>query len=54
MALNPFEIRLETLKMSKEMLDQKFQVQLELMHRMIDQAAEVNGDAKAPLISVAI
>tara|TARA_B100000085_G_C18524495_1_gene505144 strand:+ start:1401 stop:1634 length:234 start_codon:yes stop_codon:yes gene_type:complete len=46
MAMNPFEIRLETLRMSKEMLDQKFQVQLDLMHRMIDQAADVNGDVK--------
>lgn len=46
MAMNPFEIRLETLRMAKEMLDTNFQVQQDLMHRMIDQAADVNGDVK--------
>lgn len=44
MAMNPFEIRLETLRMAKEMLDQNYQVQQDLMHRMIDQTSEVNGD----------
>jgi predicted small secreted protein len=44
MTMNPFEIRLETLRMAKEMLDQNYNVQQDLMCRMIDQTAEINGN----------
>ena len=40
MSKNPFEIRLETLKMAKEMADQQFQLQMDFMHRMMDQSSE--------------
>ena len=46
MSMNPFEIRLETLRMAKEMLDQQYQTQSDLMYRMIDQTTEVNGNIK--------
>ena len=44
MTMNPFEIRLETLRMAKEMLDQNYNVQQDLMCRMIDQTAEISGN----------
>ena len=37
---NPFEIRLETLKMAKEMLDQQLEFQNNLMYQMVDQTKE--------------
>ena len=46
MSMNPFEIRLETLRMAKEMLDQQYQTQSDLMYRMIDQTQDVNGNIK--------
>ena len=37
---NPFEIRLETLKMAKEMMDQQHDLQIQFMYQMCDQAKE--------------
>ena len=36
MSKNPFEIRLETLKMAKEMMDQAYDAQIQQMHMGID------------------
>ena len=38
MSKNPYEIRLETLKMAKEMLDQQWQMGERLMGEMVEQA----------------
>ena len=43
---NPYEVRLETLKMAKEMVDQEFFLKENLMNRMIDQAVETGEDIK--------
>ena len=40
MSKNPYEVRLETLKMAKEMLDQQYFAKENLMNRMLDQAHE--------------
>ena len=40
MSKNPYECRLETLKMAKEMLDQQYFLKENLMNRMLDQATE--------------
>ena len=40
MSKNPYECRLETLKMAKEMLDQQYFLKENLLHRMMDQATE--------------
>ena len=40
MSKNPYEIRLETLKMAKEMLDQQWQMGERLMGEMVEQAKE--------------
>ena len=40
MSKNPFEIRLETLKMAKEMADQQFQLQMDFMHRMMEDSRD--------------
>ena len=44
MSKNPYEIRLETLKMAKEMADQQFQLQMDFMHRMMDENQETGKD----------
>ena len=44
MSKNPYEIRLETLKMAKEMADSKYCLQQDIMYRMIDQAMEKRED----------
>lgn len=46
---NPFEIRLETLKMAKDMMDQQLGMQMDFAHRMIDQAKETGADVKETL-----
>ena len=46
MSKNPYEIRLETLKMAKEMADQQFQLQMDFMNRMIDENQETGKDIK--------
>tara|TARA_Y100000114_G_scaffold142804_1_gene149749 strand:- start:321 stop:557 length:237 start_codon:yes stop_codon:yes gene_type:complete len=46
---NPFEIRLETLKMAKEMLDQQLEFQTNLMYQMVDQTKEAGKDIKETL-----
>lgn len=46
MSKNPYEIRLDVLKMAKEMADQQFQLQLDLMHRMMDQSSEEGKNIK--------
>ena len=46
MSKNPYEIRLETLRMAKEMADQQFQLQMDFMYRMMDQANEAGTDIK--------
>ena len=46
MSKNPYEVRLETLKMAKEMVDQQFNLQMDMMHRMIDQANDAGKDIK--------
>ena len=46
MSKNPYEIRLETLKMAKEMADQQFQLQMDFMHRMMDENQETGKDLK--------
>jgi len=43
---NPFEIRLETLKMAKEMLDQANAQQMDMIHHALDQWKEAGKDAK--------
>ena len=43
---NPFEIRLETLKMAKEMMDQQYNLQEQMMYQMIDQAREHGQNVK--------
>ena len=44
MSKNPYEIRLETLRMAKEMADTQFCLQQDIMYRMIDQAQEKRMD----------
>ena len=46
MSKNPYEVRLETLKMAKEMVDQQFNLQMDLMFNMIDQAKESGENVK--------
>jgi hypothetical protein len=43
---NPFEIRLETLKMAKEMMDQQHDLEMNKWFQMIDQAKEHGQDVK--------
>ena len=56
MSKNAYEIRLETLRMAKEMADSKYCLQQDIMYRMIDQAVEKREDiekairAHAPLM----
>ena len=44
MSKNAYEIRLETLRMAKEMADSKYCLQQDIMYRMIDQAVEKRED----------
>ena len=44
MSKNAYEIRLETLRMAKEMADTQFCLQQDIMYRMIDQAQEKRMD----------
>ena len=44
MSKNAYEIRLETLRMAKEMADSKYCLQQDIMYRMIDQAMEKRED----------
>ena len=46
MSKNPYECRLETLKMAKEMLDQQYFLKENLLHRMMDQAQESQQSVK--------
>ena len=46
---NPFEIRLETLKMAKEMMDQQYDMQMNMMYQMVDQAKEHGQNVKEAL-----
>ena len=46
MSKTPYEIRLETLKMAKEMADQQFHLQQDFMYRMMDQAQESRQSVK--------
>ena len=46
MSKNPYEIRLETLRMAKEMADTEFCLQQDFMYRMMDQAMEKREDIK--------
>ena len=46
MSKNPYECRLETLKMAKEMLDQQYFLKENLLHRMMDQAQERRQSVK--------
>ena len=46
MSKNPYEIRLETLRMAKEMADTEFCLQQDFMYRMMDQAIEKREDIK--------
>ena len=46
MSKNPYEIRLETLKMAKEMVDQQFQLQMDFMFRMMEQSHEEGNNIK--------
>lgn len=43
---NPFEIRLETLKMAKEMMDQQVDMQQQLMYQMLDEAKDAGKSVK--------
>lgn len=43
---NPFEIRLETLKMAKEMMDQAYATQMDLTHQALEQWKEAGKDAQ--------
>lgn len=52
MALTPYEIRLELLKMSKDMLEQDFHARREVALRKWEQAANKNEDAKELLTEV--
>ena len=44
MSRNAYEIRLETLRMAKEMADTQFCVEQDIMYRMIDQGVEKRQD----------
>ena len=44
MSKNAYEIRLETLRMAKEMVDTTYCLQQDIMYRMIDQAVEKRED----------
>ena len=46
MSKNAYEIRLDTLRMAKEMADQQFQLQMDFMNRMIDENQEAGKDIK--------
>ena len=46
MSKNPYEIRLETLRMAKERADTEFCLQQDFMYRMMDQAMEKREDIK--------
>ena len=46
MSKNAYEIRLETLRMAKEMADTEFCLQQDFMYRMMDQAMEKREDIK--------
>lgn len=52
MALTPYEIRLELLKMSKDMLEQDFHTRRETALRKWEQAVSQNKDAKEFLTEV--
>ena len=43
---NPFEIRLETLKMAKEMMDQAYDSQMDMTHQALEQWKEAGKDAQ--------
>ena len=43
---NPFEIRLETLKMAKEMLDQAHAQQMDIMYQTFEQWKDAGKDAQ--------
>ena len=43
---NPFEIRLETLKMAKEMMDQAYATQMDMIHQALEQWKEAGKDAQ--------
>ena len=43
---NPFEIRLETLKMAKDMMDKQLEMQEQFMYQMLDQAKEQGQNIK--------
>ena len=43
---NPYEIRLETLKMAKEMLDQAYHTQMDLTYQTLEQWKEAGKDAQ--------
>lgn len=44
MSKNPFEIRLETLKMAKEMMDQQLNLQEQFAHQVLNQYIEAGKD----------
>ena len=44
MSKNAYEIRLDTLRMAKEMADTQFCLEQDIMYRMIDQAQEKRMD----------
>lgn len=46
---NPFEIRLETLKMAKEMMDKQLELQEQFMYQMLEQAKESGKDIQETL-----
>ena len=46
MSKNAYEIRLDTLRMAKEMADTEFCLQQDFMYRMMDQAMEKREDIK--------
>jgi hypothetical protein len=52
MSLTPYEIRLELLKMSKDMLEQDFHTRRETALRKWEQAVSQNKDAKEFLTEV--
>ena len=41
---NPFEIRLETLKMAKEMMDQAYSTQMDMAHHAMEQWKQAGKD----------
>ena len=43
---NPFEIRLETLKMAKDMMDKQLELQEQFMYQMLDEAKEQGKNVK--------